>query len=189
MYLKKSHVQYITLGLVACLSTQVKAELSLNDLFSTQQNCESTLQNQSIQNQSIENTFLCGKISGRLNTLYYSTHDAFFVKNLNQDTVTTGGFIKYETAPFYGVQAGVSFAGQRRLDDKNSTNDEVTELKNDKDGLGEAYLSWKNQDWNIRVGQQSLDAPFIGNYDWRVMPPLFQAADFKYDQKIFNIFS
>ena len=183
MYLKKSHVQYITLGLVACLSTQVKAELSLNDLFSTQQNCENALQNQSIQNQSIENTFLCGKISGRLNTLYYSTHDAFFVKNLNQDTVTTGGFIKYETAPFYGVQAGISFAGQRRLDDKNSTNDEVTELKNDKDGLGEAYLSWKNQDWNIRVGQQSLDAPFIGNYDWRVMPPLFQAADFKYGQK------
>ena len=51
MYLEKSHVQYITLGLVACLSSQVKAELSLNDLFSTQQNCESALQNQSIQNQ------------------------------------------------------------------------------------------------------------------------------------------
>lgn len=155
---------------IAC-STFSHAELGLNQLIQTQSNCET---------ESIQNAMLCGKVSGRLNSLYYSTHDAYFVKDLNQDTVATGGFIKYETQPMSGVKAGISYAGQWRLDDKHAGHAEVTELSQDKDGLAEAYLDWKNQDWSLRVGQQSLDVPFVGHYDWRVMPPLFRAADFKY---------
>ena len=77
------------------------------------------------------NDLLCGQVSGRLNTLYYSTHDAFFVRDLNQDTATTGVFLNYETAPIVGVQVGISYAGQWRLDDKNEYQDEVPELQND----------------------------------------------------------
>ena len=57
--------------------------------------------------ESLQNMWLCGQFSGRLNTLYYSTHDAYFVQDLNQDTASTGGFIKYTVAPLQGVQAGV----------------------------------------------------------------------------------
>ena len=133
--------------------------------------------------ESLQNMWLCGQFSGRLNTLYYSTHDAYFVQDLNQDTASTGGFIKYTVAPLQGVQAGVSFAGQRRLDDQHTNRHEIAELEPEKDGLAEAWLSWKNTDWNIRLGQQSLDVPFIGNYDWRIMPPLFSAVDVRYGQQ------
>jgi hypothetical protein len=49
------------------------------------------------------------------------------VNNLNQDTTVIGGYIKYETAPFYGIQAAVGYDIQRRLDDKNE-NDEDPDL-------------------------------------------------------------
>jgi hypothetical protein len=130
--------------------------------------------------QSIVDAVRCGQITGKFHTLYYSTHNAYFVEDLNQDTVTTGGYLKFETAPFYGVKAGVSYSGQRRLDDRHSGNDEVTELKNNKDGLAEAYLDWKKDAWKIKIGQQHLDVPFLGNYDWRIMPPLFRAIDIQY---------
>lgn len=35
----------------------------------------------------------------------------------------------------------------------------------------------------FRLGQQTLNLPFVGNYDWRVMLPLFRAADLKYGSK------
>lgn len=165
-------------GIILGQTAHVYAEIGLNEVFGAQNSCEHTM-----FNQSLEESIVCGSLSGRLSTLYYSTHNAYFVEALNQDTATTGGFIKYETAPYYGMQAALSFAGQRRLDHKSSGNDEVTELKNDKDGLAEAYLSWQDKDWKIRVGQQSLDVPFLGNYDWRVMPPLFRAADLQFGQK------
>lgn len=161
-------------GVGLTLVPNVQAEVNLNQILKSEVDCKT---------ESIANAFACGKISGRLNTLYYSTHDAYFEHNLNQDTITTGGYLKYETQPYLGLSAGVSYAGQRRLDDKYSGYAEVSELKNDKDGLGEAYLDWKNQDWSVRLGQQTLDIPFVGNYDWRVMPPLFRAADVQYGHK------
>ena len=163
-------------ALLLCLSfaTTSNAALVVNDLLGQSINC---------QEQSVTNALLCGQVSGRLNTLYYSTHDAFFVRDLNQDTATTGGFLKYETAPIAGIQAGISYAGQWRIDHKNADQDEVSELQNDKDGLAEAWLGWKNHDWNLKLGQQALDLPFVGSYDWRVMPPLYRAADVQYGQK------
>ena len=165
---------YVALLLCLISATTSNAALVVNDLLGQSINC---------QEQSVTNALLCGQVSGRLNTLYYSTHDAFFVRDLNQDTATTGGFLKYETAPIAGIQAGISYAGQWRIDDKNADQDEVPELKNDKDGLAEAWLGWKNHDWNLKLGQQALDLPFVGSYDWRVMPPLYRAADVQYGQK------
>ena len=152
--------------------TQVShADVQLNDVFSLATHCEST---------HLQDFFACGTISGRLNTLYYSTHDAYFVKNLNQDTATTGGFIQYQTYPIANMRATVSYAGQWRLDDQTPDQNEVSELKEQKDGLAEAYIEWKNPQTQIRIGQQALDVPFLGNYDWRIMPVLYQAVDAKY---------
>lgn len=161
-------------ALLWALCGNVQAEKSVDQILNTNIQCET---------ESILQAVLCGKVSGRLNTLYYSTHNAYFVPELNQDTVTTGGFIKYETQAISGLSAGISYAGQWRLDDKDPNNAEVSELSQDKDGLAEAYLDWRNADWKIRLGQQSLDIPFWGHYDWRVMPPLYRAADIQYGQK------
>ena len=135
---------------------------------------------ESCDTQSIVDAIRCGQATGKFHTLYYSTHNAYFVEDLNQDTVTAGGYLKFETAPFYGFTAGISYAGQRRLDDRHSDYDEVTELKNNKDGLAEAYINWNKDALKIKVGQQHLDVPFLGNYDWRIMPPLFRAVDIQY---------
>ena len=158
-------------GLYVGLMSNVQAAFTLNEIAQSNQSCET---------ESIQNAFLCGKFTGRLNTLYYSTHNAFFDPNINQDTITTGGLIKYETQVVSGLTAGISYAGQWRLDDKHPSKVEVYELSQEKDGLAEAYLNWQNQDFKVRVGQQSLDIPFVGNFDWRVMPPLYRALDIQY---------
>lgn len=132
------------------------------------------------QEQTITNTILCGEISGRIKSLYYSTYNAYFVEDLNQDTASIGGFIKYQTQPIEGLSSGISYASQRRLDDKKDFKDEVTELAAEKDGLAELYLKYEKENLKIKIGQQDLDLPFVGNYDWRIMPVLYRAVDFKY---------
>lgn len=155
-----------------CSSVQISyAATKINEIFELKQDCK---------DESVVNSLLCGQVSGRLKTLYYSTHHAFFVEDLNQDTIAAGGFLKYETQPFLGFKLGVSYAGQWRLDDNNPHKNEVSELKFERDGLAEAYFDWKQDDVSLRIGQQALDLPFVGNYDWRVMPVLYRAADFKY---------
>ena len=134
------------------------------------------------QQPSWQNALRCGEFSANLSSLYYSTHDAYFVENLNQDTAAIGGVIKYSVQPSEQLSAGISYALQRRLDDKNTTHAEVAELAPERDGLAEAYLRWQPQDWQITLGQQSLDLPFVGDYNWRIMPPLYRAIDIKWQQ-------
>lgn len=149
------------------------ADTSLNALFNLQQDCQP--QDNSIK--SISAVLACGSVHGVVKSTYYSLNNGYFVNNLNQDTTVIGGYIKYETAPFYGVQAGVGYDIQRRLDEKNK-NDEVSELKEDRDGLAEAYLTWKNDLARVTVGNQRLNLPFMGDYaDRRVLMFLYQAAD------------
>lgn len=167
----KSYVLPLSYVALCLFSTVSFADINLNDLGHSPQNCDSN---------QLSNALSCGTLSGRLNTLYYSTHNAYFVENLNQDTVSTGGFIKYQTYPIAHFSAAVSYAGQWRLDDQNEKNNEISELKNEKDGLAEAYIEWKIPEAHVRVGQQSLDIPFLGNYDWRIMPVLYQALDAQY---------
>ena len=169
-----SKLAIVWLGVSLGLSNIVYAESTTLKDVQLNKNCS---------NQLLIDAFRCGKFTGKSHTLYYSTHNAYFVQNLNQDTISTGGFVKYETANFLGVRLGISYAGQRRLDEKDSSKNEVSELSPEKDGLAEAYLDWKNEGLSFRVGQQSLDIPFVGNYDWRIMPVLYRALDFKYENK------
>lgn len=149
------------------------ADTSLNGLFNLGQDCK--VQDNSVQ--SVQEMLGCGMLHGVVKSTYYSLNNGYFVNNLNQDTVAIGGYVRYETAPFFGVQAAVGYDLQRRLDDKNQ-NDEVDELKEDRDGLAEAYLTWKNDLARVTIGNQRLNLPFMGDYaDRRVLMYLYQAAD------------
>ena len=54
----------------------------------------------------------------------------------------------------------------------------MPELKEDRDGLAEAYVSWKNDLARVTIGNQRLNLPFMGDYaDRRVLMFLYQAAD------------
>ena len=148
--------------------------LTLNHLAGVQQDCSVT--NHSVD--SLGKAVTCGTVSGAVKTAYYSLNNAYF-GGKSQDTVATGGYIRYETTPFYGVQAAVGYNVQRRLDDDNG-HAEVSEFKNDKDGLGEAYLKWQNDNARVTVGNQRLDVPFLGDYsEFRILQNLYQAADVK----------
>lgn len=149
------------------------ADTSLNNLFDLGQDCK--IEHNSVT--SFDQMLSCGSVHGAMRTAYYSLGNGYFVNGLDQDTVTMGGFIKYETAPFYGIQAAIGFDLQRRLDEKDHKA-EVSELKEDGDGLAEAYLTWKNDSVRVTVGNQRLNLPFLGDYaDWRVLMFLYQAAD------------
>ncbi len=149
------------------------ADTSLNGLFNLGQDCK--VQDNSVK--SVQEMLGCGAIHGTVKTAYYSLNNGYFVNNLNQDTVAIGGYIKYETAPLYGVQAAIGYDLQRRLDEKNK-NDEVSELKEYRDGLAEAYVTWKNDFARVTVGNQRLNLPFMGDYaDRRILMALYQAAD------------
>ncbi|WP_312048947.1 OprD family outer membrane porin [Acinetobacter courvalinii] len=158
--------------LVLAMSPAIQAwatDTSLNHLLNLQQDCQA--------NDQLAAAFACGSLHGAVKSAYYSLNNGYFVNNLNQDTAVIGGYIKYETAPFYGVQAGIGYDIQRRLDEKDNKA-EVDELKEDGDGLAEAYLTWKNDLARVTVGNQRLNLPFMGDYaDRRVLMFLYQAAD------------
>lgn len=159
------------LSICSAICSTPSAAFTLKQIIQTEPDCAI---------ESIQNALFCGNVSGRLNTLYYSTHDAYFEPNLNQDTAATGGYIQYETQAIAGLKAGVSYAAQWRIDDQHAGHPEVSELKHEKDGLAALYLDWQYQKWSARIGQQTLDLPFVGNYDWRIMQPMFRAVDVKW---------
>ncbi|ENX41905.1 OprD family outer membrane porin [Acinetobacter sp. NIPH 2100] len=168
----KLNAAILTMSLTTAIQASA-ADTSLNGLFNLDQNC----QRSSYSVTNLTDAFSCGGVHGAVKSTYYSLNNGYFVNNLNQDTAVIGGYIKYETAPFYGVQAAIGYDIQRRLDEKNK-NDEVSELKEDRDGLAEAYLTWRNDVARVTVGNQRLNLPFMGDYaDRRVLMFLFQAAD------------
>lgn len=155
-------------------------DTSVNGLFNLHENCATTTSQYGASVDNLGDALTCGSFHGNVKTAYYSLNHAYF-GDKSQDTAVVGGNLKYETAPFYGVQAGISYNIQRRLDDKNNGHAEVSEFKEDRDGLAEAYLTWKNDKARVTVGNQRLNVPFVGDYaDWRVLPSLYQAADAQY---------
>lgn len=162
----------LIIAMTAAMQGQA-ADTSLNGLFNLDQDCQ--VKDNSVQ--LLGQALSCGSVHGVVKATYYSLNNGYFVNNLNQGTVTAGGYVKYETAPFYGVQAGVGYDLQRRLDDKDQK-PEVPELQNDRDGLAEAYVTWKNDLARVTIGNQRLNLPFMGDYaDRRVLMYLYQAAD------------
>lgn len=128
---------------------------------------------------SLADAFSCGKVSGSARALYYTTHNAYFAKGFNQDTISYGGFVKYETAPLYGFNIGVSGLFLRGI---NHPPEErvIGDIGDNQTNIGEAWLSWRYGDFRITGGNQRLDLPFVGDYDWRITPILYQAVDMQY---------
>lgn len=150
-------------------------DTSLNGMLNLKQNC--TVQNNSVG--TLEEAVACGSVHGSLRGNYYSLNHAYF-SPVSQDTASVGGYIKYETAPLNGVQAGISYDLQHRLDSRDN-HAEVSELQKNSNGLAEAYLTWKNDKARVTVGNQRLDLPFVGDYaDWRVLETVYRGVDAKY---------
>lgn len=126
--------------------------------------------------------FRCGSVHGSLRSLYYSTNNAYFVRNNNQDTASYGGNILFQTAPYYGISAGVGGIYQQQWRSPGAGRG-VTELATNQNGFGEAWLRWQYQDFRFTAGDQRIDIPFMSDYDWRITPILFRAVDMHWGDK------
>ncbi len=124
--------------------------------------------------------FKGGTLSGYERTIYFSTHNAFFVKGQNQDTISYGGGLGYTTARLYGFSLGVSGYLQRGIGHSDDPNRVDSYLGPNLTAMGEAYVRWQHDKFTITAGNQALDVPFASTYDWRMAPELFQGVSARY---------
>jgi hypothetical protein len=126
--------------------------------------------------------FKDGKVTGDIRAMYISddfTSSAQAAGASNQSTFAVGGKLKYETAPLYGVNMGVSFFTTNKLSGENSSKSVANMYDGDSRGysiLGEAYLNGTFGKTTIKVGRQQLDTPLASSDDVRMIPNLFDAA-------------
>lgn len=129
---------------------------------------------------SIDEALAAGKASGQIRGAYTSIeNDA----GGNSYGTALGGILKYETADWNGLKAGVAAYVSQKFHaasgdaDKNELNSELFDI----DGksyayVGEAYLDYTMDNFNLRVGRQQIDTPFADTDDIRMHPNTFEAA-------------
>jgi len=105
------------------------------------------------------------------------------------DTYATaiGGTLKYELAEYNGFNAGVAFSTSHDIGfatgDKNigEQNDELSSSEGSYTELSEAYINYKYDDLNLRVGRQTIDTPLADSDDIRMIANTFEAYIATYD--------
>lgn len=125
--------------------------------------------------ESVQEMITKGSISGNLRLHSYSRHNAFLSPGLNQDTTAYGGSIKFETARYEGVSAGIGAIFARTIDNHKAPNN-IDDLSEDQNNLGELYLSYSGGPFKITAGNQRMNLPFAGDYDYRITPTLYQGV-------------
>jgi hypothetical protein len=135
---------------------------------------------------SLEGAFKEGTVSGQIRAFYINrSYDFSTGSNYSRDGLALGGKLSYETAPLYGISAGVALYTTNKIDDRSSTTTEndLTLFRKGSSGypegttyLGQAYLQGKYGKTTVKMGRQQLDTPLAGSDDARELPNLFTAA-------------
>ncbi len=129
-----------------------------------------------------------GEVFGQFRTFYVDRTYSGGYEN-NRNTLATGGYIGYKSPDFNGLTAVVAAYGVYGFDihdididaglygDTTSSDPSLTG-RNGEDYafIGQAYLNYKFDNTNIKVGRQRLDTPLAGADDARMLPNLFEAA-------------
>ncbi|MDB5991117.1 MAG: hypothetical protein JWQ10_2520 [Herbaspirillum sp.] len=155
-------------------STTLKTALCLMPLYASAQSAGDSYQPKEATN--IIDMFTEGHFSGDFRTFYYTAHNAFYNKNLNQNTVTYGAGVEYQTATLNGFSIGTSAYIARGLARPVNPSSIDGSLGPNITALGEAYLQWEHAGFKIVAGNQQLDLPFTSTYDYRIAPQLFQGV-------------
>jgi hypothetical protein len=126
-----------------------------------------------------------GEVFGQFRTFYIDrTYSGSF--NNNRNSLATGGYIGYKTADFNGFTAAVAAYGVygfniHKVDSDSGDTQSYDPALMGRDGdnyafIGQAYINYKFDNTNIKVGRQRLDTPLAGADDARMLPNLFEAA-------------
>lgn len=129
-----------------------------------------------------------GELFGQFRT-YYVDRTYSGSKNEYRNSLATGGYIGYKSPDFNGLTAAVAVYGTYgfEIHDMSIEDDLANNWANydpsltGRDGenyafIGQAYLNYKFDNTNIKVGRQRLDTPLAGADDVRMLPNLFEAA-------------
>ncbi|EJF06896.1 outer membrane porin, OprD family [Thiovulum sp. ES] len=136
---------------------------------------------------SFTEIFEKGKGSGEWRTFYVTRdrHGSYGDKQNDTSGLATGGHLKFETAPFYGLNLGFALYSTNALINPKTgdKNIDPSLYGDDKDGysiLGEAYLQYGSPTGNLyKFGRQKLNTPLAGSDDARMLPNLFEAYLFQ----------
>lgn len=126
-----------------------------------------------------------GKASGQVRA-FFIDRDYSGIVSTHRDATAIGGYLKYETGAWNGLNLGAAFYTSNGLflgDKTLSTgadNPKVDPTLLGKSNesvtyLGEAYLQYKNGNTTFKGGRQRLDTPMAGSDDARMLPNLFEA--------------
>ena len=138
---------------------------------------------------SFKNMFTEGKVSGQVRTMYagYNQKEAGI-----DDTYATaiGGILKYELAELKGFNAGVAFYTSHDITFATGSgvnqNNELSSSSGNYTEMAEAYINYKYEDVNLRVGRQLLDTPLADSDDIRMIKNTFNAYVLSYDYAGFD---
>jgi len=130
---------------------------------------------------SFTGAFTEGKFYGTLRSLLFSRQ--FDGSTIDRSTLAVGGNLKYETAPFYGVSAGVGV--KTGLGD-TLNHDEVYrdvlaigDTYFDAEGyfaVDEYYLRYTNWNTDFSLGAQGVETPWLNVHDIRLTPKKYRGV-------------
>lgn len=121
------------------------------------------------------NAVTSGKLIKHFRSYYINRH---FSEPKAQESIAFGGWLGYETAPFYGINAAaIGYTSQGLgLNDKDKSGAMI--LGPEQKGitvLGQAYLKFETEKNTIKLFRQLLTTPFINPHDNRMIPQTFEA--------------
>jgi len=134
----------------------------------------------------IKKMFTNVKASGELRAVYAAapaTGGAY--------ATAIGGIIKYELAEYRGFNAATAVYTAYKTPfvsgDGVKFNDEITSSQGNHTDMSEAYLNYRYDDLNIRIGRQVLDTPLADADDIRMIKNTFEAYTIKYENDGLNM--
>ncbi|MDP8217144.1 MAG: OprD family outer membrane porin [Candidatus Theseobacter exili] len=120
-----------------------------------------------------------GTIQGQVRSFYMHRH---FDKANTSESMALGGYLKYETASWHGLSAGVVGYTSQGLMFTDKNHDGADLLAPGQQGygvIGQAYLQAEAGKNSLRLFRQMLDTPFLNPYDFRMTPVTFEAYTLK----------
>ncbi len=119
------------------------------------------------------------------NELIEDSNGIFNVPHAYQKTSNTvGGYLGFETAPFYHFSIGATFYTSQPIFHNPKDEGGLQLLKDNQKGysvLGEAYLKWEDEKTILKIGRQRLNNyGFLSDNDIRMTPYTYEAAVLEY---------
>ncbi len=132
-----------------------------------------------------------GTVSGQIRLGYISINPKF-VGDPTLNSSAIGGQLKYTSDKLYGLNFGVAFYMSQSIDALTSSSDDGTIHDKLFGETGhytlpaEAYMDYKYENFQLRIGRQLIDTPYADSDDIRMTPNTFEALIATYNYEDFT---